>query len=128
MACLRRAAWCSLQLLTGRPALRSGYADRMTAPIIRTVTVPDRDLLEALAPFPEGINVAVWDFKSAPVGANLEDVDAAVLPYMSRGDLSDQLQSAPALKLVQTQSTGYEGVPEMAGDGVAVCNGACPAR
>lgn len=96
----------------------------MTAPTIRTVTVPDRDLLEALQPVPAGINLAVWDFKTAPVGTELEDVDAAVLPYMSRGDLSDQLQSAPRLKLVQTQSTGYEGVPEMAGDGVAVCSAA----
>jgi phosphoglycerate dehydrogenase-like enzyme len=96
----------------------------MTPPSIRTVTVPDSDLLEALQPAPAGINLVVWDFKQAPVGADLEDVDVAVLPYMQRGDLSDQLQSAPALKLVQTQSTGYEGVPEMAGDGVAVCSAA----
>lgn len=96
----------------------------MTAPSIRTVTVPDHDLLEALQPVPEGINLAVWDFQTAPVGVDLQDIDVAVLPYMSRGDLSDQLQAAPALKLVQTQSTGYEGVPEMAGDGVAVCSAA----
>lgn len=105
-------------------AIRSRYADRMTAPAIRTVTVPDRDLLEALQPLPEGINLALWDFETAPVGADLEDIDVAVLPYMSRGDYSEQLQSAPALKLVQTQSTGYEGVPEMAGEGVAVCSAA----
>lgn len=96
----------------------------MTPPAIRTVTVPDRDLLEALQPAPDGLNLVVWDFKDAPVGADLSDVDAAVLPYMQRGDLSDQLQSAPALKLVQTQSTGYEGVAEMAGDGVAICSAA----
>jgi phosphoglycerate dehydrogenase-like enzyme len=94
----------------------------MTAPSIRTVTVPDRDLLEALQPVPAGINLALWDFQADPVGADLADIDVAVLPYTSRGDLSRQLQSVPALKMVQTQSTGYEGVPEMAGDGVAVCS------
>lgn len=96
----------------------------MTSPAIRTVTVPDADLLAALQPVPEGVNLVVWDFKDAPVGVDLGDVDAVVLPYMQRGDLSDQLQSVPALKLVQTQSTGYEGVAEMAGDGVAVCSAA----
>lgn len=96
----------------------------MTPPAIRTVSVPDRDLLDALQPAPGGLDLVVWDFKDAPVGADLEDIDVAILPYMQRGDLSDQLQSAPALKLVQTQSTGYEGVAEMAGDGVAVCSAA----
>lgn len=66
----------------------------------------------------------MWDFQAPPVGADLQDIDVAVLPYMSRSDLGDQLQAAPALKLVQTQSTGYEGVPDMAGDGVAVCSAA----
>lgn len=96
----------------------------MTAPTVRTVTVPDRELLEALQPAPEGIHLAVWNFKTEPEGAALEDIDVAVLPYMSRGDLSVQLQSVPDLLLVQTQSTGYEGVPEMAGEGVAVCSAA----
>jgi phosphoglycerate dehydrogenase-like enzyme len=96
----------------------------MTAPAIRTVTVPDHDLLHALQPAPEGITLAVWDFKSAPDGADLQDVEMAVLPYMDRGDLTEPLQSAPSLKLVQTQSTGYEGVPQMAGEGVAVCSAA----
>ncbi|KRF05731.1 hydroxyacid dehydrogenase [Arthrobacter sp. Soil782] len=96
----------------------------MTAPTIRTVTVPDQYLLEALSPAPAGITLAVWDFKGEPLGADLREVDVAVLPYMARGDFSSQLQSAPALKLVQTQSTGYEGVPEMAGAGVAVCSAA----
>lgn len=96
----------------------------MTPPAIRTVSVPDRDLLDALQPAPGGLDLVVWDFKDAPVGADLEDIDVAILPYMQRGNLSDQLQSAPALKLVQTQSTGYEGVAEMAGDGVAVCSAA----
>lgn len=96
----------------------------MTTPTIRTVTVPDDELLEALQPAPEGIALARWDFTSAPVGAELADIDAAVLPYMSKGDLSEALGSAPNLLLVQTQSTGYEGVSDMAGEGVAVASAA----
>lgn len=105
-------------------ALSAGYAVRMTTPAIRTVTVPDEELLEALQPAPAGIRLARWNFTSAPVGAELAEIDAVVLPYMSQKDVTEQLRSVPGLKLVQTQTTGYEGVPEMAGEGVAVASAA----
>lgn len=94
----------------------------MTPPAIRTVTVPDDDLLEALQPVPEGINLARWDFRSAPVGADLNDIDVVVLPYMLKVDLTEELASVPGLKLVQTQSTGYEDAVRMVDSGVGVAS------
>ncbi len=88
------------------------------------MTVPDEEMLNALQPTPEGIDVVVWDFHSDPQGARYGDVDVVVLPYMSLGDMRGPLAKIPDLKLVQTQSTGYEGVPEMVGDGVAVASAA----
>ncbi|GAB3532252.1 2-hydroxyacid dehydrogenase [Arthrobacter tecti] len=96
----------------------------MATPSIRTVTVPDDELLETLQPAPDGIRLVRWDFRSPPAGAELAEIDAVVLPYMSKEDLSEQLRTVPNLALVQTQTTGYEGVPEMAGEGVAVASAA----
>lgn len=96
----------------------------MTPPEIRTVTVPDDDLLNALQPAPQGINLVRWDFESEPAGAPIDEVDAVVLPYMSSKNFSEALRSARNLKIVQTQTTGYEGIPEMAGNGVAVASAA----
>ncbi|WP_026553127.1 2-hydroxyacid dehydrogenase [Arthrobacter sp. H20] len=92
---------------------------------IRTVSVPSVEMLEALQPAPEGISLVVWDFDVEPVGAELAHIDAAVLPYMASPDqFGDAVRSAPNLLLVQTQSTGYEGIPELVGDDVAVTSAA----
>lgn len=108
--------------MTEPPRTRS---PRLTSsPSIRTVSVPNQELLEALQPVPKGIRLVQWDFTSAPLGAQLVDIDAAVLPYMSGRDFTQELRSALNLSLVHTQTTGYEGVSEMAGEGVAVASAA----
>ncbi|WP_323958704.1 hydroxyacid dehydrogenase [Arthrobacter sp. JZ12] len=94
----------------------------MTLPSIRTVTVPDQDLFEALQPVPDGINLVCWDFRSAPDGVELKDIDAVILPYNLSEDFTEPLQSVPDLQLVQAQSTGYENVAAMVGDGVGVAS------
>ncbi|MFD1847758.1 2-hydroxyacid dehydrogenase [Arthrobacter flavus] len=92
---------------------------------IKTVSVPSVEMLDALQPAPEGISVVVWDFEADPVGAELAEIDAAVLPYMSTPDsFGAAVTSAPNLLLVHTQSTGYEGIPELVGDDVAVTSAA----
>ncbi|MBG6181679.1 2-hydroxyacid dehydrogenase [Arthrobacter sp. CAN_A1] len=92
---------------------------------ITTVSVPSVEMFDALQPAPAGISLVVWDFDEGPVGAELADIDAAVLPYMSSPDqFADAVRSAPNLRLVQTQSTGYEGIPELVGDDVAVVSAA----
>ena len=93
-------------------------------PTIKTVTFPDADLLADVQPIPEGITAVVWDFRREPEGIALSDVDAVVLPYMNAGEVFGELRKAENLKLVQTQSTGVDGVREAVGEGVAVASAA----
>jgi phosphoglycerate dehydrogenase-like enzyme len=93
-------------------------------PPIRTVSFPDRDLLARLEPLPGDLRGAVWDLRSEPEGAALEEIDAVVLPYIDASAVLGSLAKASNLQLVQTQSTGYDGVPEAAGASAAVATAA----
>lgn len=94
-----------------------------TDPTIRTITLPDAELIAALEPAPPTLKVVQWDM-SGPAPADLrERIDAVVLPY--NPDMSAQLPllaDLPSLKLAHTQSTGYDGVREAVGPGVAVAS------
>lgn len=89
---------------------------------VRTVTLPDRDLLAKLQPLPAGIKASVWDLKSDPEGIDLAEVDGVVLPYIDASAVLGSLSKAPNLKFVQTQSTGFDGVREAAGPSAAVAS------
>jgi phosphoglycerate dehydrogenase-like enzyme len=89
---------------------------------VRTVTLPDRDLLARLEPLPAGIEASVWDLKSDPEGIDLADIDGVVLPYIDASAVLGSLSKAPNLKFVQTQSTGFDGVREAAGPSAAVAS------
>jgi phosphoglycerate dehydrogenase-like enzyme len=91
---------------------------------ISTVSFPDHDLLARLSPLPEGIRGTVWDLKSDPEDVALAELDAVVLPYLNAGAVLGSLSKASNLQLVQTQSTGYDGVPEAAGRAAAVATAA----
>jgi phosphoglycerate dehydrogenase-like enzyme len=93
-------------------------------PSIRTVTFPDRDLLARLEPLPEGMTGVVWDLRSDPEGISLDEIDAVILPYIDASAVLGSLGKARNLQLVQTQSTGYDGVPEAAGGSAAVATAA----
>ncbi|APX01229.1 2-hydroxyacid dehydrogenase [Arthrobacter sp. QXT-31] len=93
-------------------------------PPISTVSFPDQDLLARLSPLPKGIKGAVWDLKSDPEDVALAEIDAVVLPYLNAGAVLGSLSKASNLQLVQTQSTGYDGVPEAAGPAAAVATAA----
>ncbi|RKO19969.1 hydroxyacid dehydrogenase [Pseudarthrobacter phenanthrenivorans] len=93
-------------------------------PTIKTITFPDEGLLADVQPIPEGITAGVWDFRREPEGIALADVDAVVLPYMNAGEVLSELRKAESLKLVQTQSTGVDGVREAVGEAVAVASAA----
>lgn len=92
-------------------------------PMIKTVTFPDRELLEAVQPLPEGMHGAVWDLQNEPQGVALKDIDAVVLPYMGPRHL-ESLAKASNVKLVHTQSTGYDGIAAAVGPDVAVVSAA----
>ncbi len=95
----------------------------LSDPTIRTITFPDRELLEAVQPLPEGIRGAVWDLQNEPQDIELAEINAVVLPYMGPKPL-ESLKKAPNLKMVHTQSTGYDGVPQAVGNHVAVVSAA----
>lgn len=90
--------------------------------IVRTVSFPDQELLSKLQPLPAGLNAAVWDLKAEPQGADVAAIDAVILPYLDAAAVMGSLAQAKNLKFVQTQSTGYDGVPEAAGPKAGVSN------
>ena len=81
------------------------------------VTVPNHDLRERLA---DAAEVAVWDLAApAPWSA----IDVVVPPYMGSLDLFAALDGVD-VRLVQSQSIGYDGVLERLPAGVAFANAA----
>jgi phosphoglycerate dehydrogenase-like enzyme len=87
---------------------------------IRTVTVPDYELLDSIRPLPPGLDVGVWDLRGEPDGVDLDRVHAVVLPYINAGSVLGNLARVPELALVQTQTTGYDGVREAVSSDVAI--------
>ena len=53
-----------------------------------------------------------------------DEIDAVVLPYAAGSDWQDGLDRVPGLKLLQAQSTGYDGLLELVGPDVAVASAA----
>jgi len=96
----------------------------LNAQVVRTISFPTPELLAELQPLPEGIRGGVWDLVGDPEGVALEELDAVVLPYANGSSFLPSLRRVPGLKLVQTQSTGFDGVPEAVGEGVAVASAA----
>lgn len=87
--------------------------------LVQTVSFPDARLLADLSPLPSGLRGVVWDMKEAP-DASLGSIDGVILPYLNASAVLSSLADVPDLKFVQTQSTGYDGVPEAAGPAAAV--------
>ncbi|WP_104178939.1 2-hydroxyacid dehydrogenase [Arthrobacter sp. B0490] len=91
---------------------------------VRTLSVPSADLRDALADASPAVEVVLWDFATPPEGFDPATLDAAVLPYTGRAHLGGALDAAPNLRLVQTQSTGYDGVADLVGPDVAIATAA----
>ncbi len=90
---------------------------------ITTFTVPDQGLLDACSPLPEGVRCGVWDLEGEPQGVALEDIGAVVLPYsMASKKRLGNVRQAPNLRLVHTQSTGYDGVLDAVGEDIAIAS------
>lgn len=92
------------------------------------VTLPDADVLDALAPdVPDGLELRSWDVTAPPhevLGADADRVRAVVLPYSSRATALASLADLPALALVQVLSAGVDDVLGKLPDGVPLANGA----
>jgi len=94
------------------------YAGRVKP--INVVTFPDSALLQACEPLPAGIRAVVWDLDGPPAGVRLDQVEAVVLPYTGGTGRFAAVREAPNVRLVQTQTTGYDGVSALVGEDVAV--------
>ncbi|MGN6302154.1 MAG: 2-hydroxyacid dehydrogenase [Angustibacter sp.] len=84
------------------------------------VTLPEQDLVDALASPPDGVRLRLWDL-SAPLD-DAGDVTVVVPPYMGVGDWGPLLAALPRLQLVQTLTAGYETLVPLLPDGVALAN------
>ncbi|AXJ10106.1 2-hydroxyacid dehydrogenase [Arthrobacter sp. PM3] len=88
---------------------------------VQTISFPEPQLLAALSPLPGGLRGVVWDMKEAPGEAH-GNIDGVILPYIDASAVLGSLAQVKDLKFVQTQSTGFDGVPEAAGPSAAVAN------
>jgi phosphoglycerate dehydrogenase-like enzyme len=91
---------------------------------IHVVSFPNTELLDAVGPLPDGIKAGVWDVAGEPVGVELDEIDVAVFPYMANMSMLKGIGRAANLQLVQTQTTGFDGVHELVGPDVAVATAA----
>lgn len=89
-----------------------------------TIAVPNDDLRDALAADAGELDLVVWNGDIEVSDSVRQRIEGVILPYMHGGSTLNRLGELPKLKYVQGQSTGYDGVIEAAGDGVAVCNAA----
>ncbi len=97
---------------------RADYRDGMAEPWV--VTLPEVELVEALATPPDGVRLRLWDL-AAPL-EDPDDVTVVVPPYMGVGDWGGLLDALPRLRLVQTLTAGYETLVPLLPDGVALAN------
>jgi len=82
------------------------------------VSVPTEELRSALEG--NGVDLLVWDLRSAPPR---DLIDLVVVPYMSPPELLRNVEGLRT-RLVQSQSIGYDGVPEVLPPHVPFANGA----
>lgn len=98
----------------------------MTTLGISTVAFPNSELLRSIAgrlespPQAERLKFVVFSAEEASPAIDIDDIDAIVLPYTGAQPTLKMLGGLTSLKLVQTQTTGYDGVVDAAGEGVAV--------
>lgn len=81
----------------------------------RTISFPTQDLIDAVGPIPENLQAVLWDLEHDPA-VPLEDIDIAILPYMSNPRTLENVRKASNVKVVQTQTTGFDGMIDLIGD------------
>jgi len=84
------------------------------------VSVPGQTLKDAIGDVPDGVEVLIWDFQSAPPAG---EIDIVVPPYMGALPLLERLSEVKA-RLVQSQSIGYDDVERVLPPGHVFANAA----
>jgi phosphoglycerate dehydrogenase-like enzyme len=90
------------------------------------VTVPEQVWVDRVAPWPSGVEPAVWDLDApaGSLGGRADRVVMVVLPYLRTDTDLGHLAGLPALRLVQTLTAGYEAHLDGLPIGVALANAA----
>ena len=88
-------------------------------PALRVVSLPEKQLFEEVSAATSDFECVLWDMESEPQGCAREEIDIAVAPYYSNRWRKNPAQLAD-LAFLQLQSTGYDGVPELLGEGTAL--------
>lgn len=81
----------------------------------RTISLPSQDLIDAVGPFPANLKPVLWDLVNEPQG-NIDEIEIAVMPYMANPATLESVRSAPNVRIVQTQTTGFDGMVDLIGD------------
>ena len=84
------------------------------------MSVPTDKLAADLGPLPDDVDLVVWPMDAAPPR---ERFDIVVPPYMQMAKVLSRLEGVP-VRLVQSQSIGYEGVEALLPEGLAFANAA----
>jgi len=83
------------------------------------VLMPDQELVDAVGPV-DGVEFLV----AGEVVERAEDVEVLVTQYVTKASVAADLDRFPRLRLVQLQSAGYDGIPELLPPGVRLANAA----
>ena len=97
----------------------SDPADRVPLDSLTVLSLPDPWLLEEVASEAPDFRCVLWDLVGEPQGCARDEVDIAVAPYDSNRWRKDP-SVLRDVSLLQLQSTGYDGVPELLGEGTAL--------
>ena len=89
---------------------------------LRVISLPEQQLFDEISAETTDFTCVLWDLENEPEGCAREDVDIAVAPYYSGRWLKDP-SVVRDVRLVQLQSTGFDGVPEKIGQDVALAAG-----
>ena len=84
------------------------------------VTVPGETLRRAIGTPPEGVDIELWDLASP---APADHIDLVVPPYMGAAERLGALEGV-STRLVQSQSIGYDDVPDVLPPGQVFANAA----
>lgn len=88
------------------------YSESMSGQ--QTISFPSQDLIDAVGSFPENLKPVLWDLVNDPQ-TPLDEIEIAVMPYMANPATLKNIRKAPNLKIVQTQTTGFDGLVDLIG-------------
>lgn len=88
---------------------------------LRVISLPEQKLFDMLRPHITDFTCVLWNFEGEPDGCAREEIDIAVAPFFTTDWLDDPAVLG-GLKLLQLQSTGYDGIPEKLGPDIALAS------